>query len=459
LILVKPPRSIARLDIRVHCIGEGACSEAWQSKRSPAPSRGFAPVRALIRRIVEGVAEGQKYHLRVVFSDHSTFDSARPGDPDITIVFHNRRAERRMALGGMFEFLESYFDGDVDIVGEHGLRRLVHIGYRKPFGRIEHPLTYVKRRFLEWRQNNRSFAQAKRNAAFHYGLPMEFFHLVLGDTFGYSEGYWEEGTRTLDEAQHNNFDRICRKLQLNPGDKLVEIGPGWGYLAMLAAEKYGADVTSYGLVASQNEGMRALMGSRNFRGNLRLVERDHRELAYEPSAYDRFVSVGVHEHAGRDCNEQWIRSIATGLRPGGIGLISATFNMRKRPTNYSTIRHIFPGGYIPSLAETLILMEKHGLDVRAVESLSYHYRRSVDQWLKNLEARWEQIRSIDPARFNEKFRRTWLFYLGGAAETFEAAREIINCYHITFVKGHFAYRGRSTPITTHESAHPTRPLA
>jgi cyclopropane-fatty-acyl-phospholipid synthase len=149
------------------------------------------------------------------------------------------------------------------------------------------------------------------------------------------------------------------------------------------------------------------------------------------------VSIGVHEHAGRDCNEQWIASIARGLRPGGIGLISATFNMKQRPTNYCTIKHLFPGGYIPSLAQTLIFMEKHGLNVRAIDNLSYHYHRTVEQWLRNLEANWERIRAIDPQRFSEKFRRTWLFYLGGAAEPFEAAREIIKCYHITFVKGHF----------------------
>jgi len=403
-------------------------------------------VRALIRRIVDSVAAGQKYHLKVVFSDSSTYDSTRLGEPDVTIVFRNRAAEWRMAIGGMFEFLESYFDGDVDIVGEQGLRRLVNIGFRKPFGRFEHPLTLVKRRLLEWRQNNKDLAQAKRNATFHYGLPTEFFHLVLGDSYGYSEGYWKEDTRTLDQAQHNNFDVICQKLRLRPGVRLIEVGPGWGYMSMLAAEKYGADVTSYGLVASQNEGMRMLMNARGFRGKLTLVEKDHRELANEHACYDRFVSIGVHEHAGRDCNEQWIRSIAVGLRPGGIGLISATFNMRKRPTNYATIKHIFPGGYIPSLAETLILMEKYGLDVRAVENLSYHYHRSVGEWLSNFEKHWDRIRALDPARFDEKFRRTWLFYLGGAAETFEAAREIINCYHITFVKEHFGRGGRSIPM-------------
>ncbi len=175
---------------------------------------------------------------------------------------------------------------------------------------------------------------------------------------------------------------------------------------MLAAQKYGADVTSYGLVRSQNDGMRMLMRARNFGGKLTLVEKDHRELANEPSSYDRFVSIGVHEDAGKDCNERWIRSIAIGLRSGGIGLISATFNMKKRPTNYCTIKHIFPGGYIPSLAETLILMEKYGLDVRAIENLSYHYHRRVEQWLKNFDTHWERIHAIDPVRFNEKFRRT-----------------------------------------------------
>jgi cyclopropane-fatty-acyl-phospholipid synthase len=184
--------------------------------------------------------------------------------------------------------------------------------------------------------------------------------------------------------------------------------------------------------------MRMLMKSRNFRGQLTLVEKDHRELANEPSSYDRFVSVGVHEHAGWDCNEQWIRSIAIGLRPGGIGLISSTFNIKKRPTNYCTIKHMFPGGYIPSLAETLLLMERYGLDVRAVENRSYHYHRTVARWRSNLETRWDRIRAIDPVRFDEKFRRCWLYYLAGALETFAATREIINCYHITFVKGHFA---------------------
>jgi hypothetical protein len=121
-------------------------------------------IRAMIRRIVDSVADGGKYHLKAVFSDGSTYHSTRLGEPDVAIVFRNRAAERRMALGGVFEFLEAYFDGGIDIVGEHGLRKLVNLAYRKPFGRFEHPLIFVKRRLLESRQNNRNIARAKRNA-------------------------------------------------------------------------------------------------------------------------------------------------------------------------------------------------------------------------------------------------------------------------------------------------------
>ena len=268
-------------------------------------------------------------------------------------------------------------------------------------------------------------------------MPTAFFHHVLGDTYGYTEGYWTPETRTLDEAQHNNFDMICRKLDLHPGDRLVEIGPGWGYLSMLAAEKYGADVTSYGLVTTQNDAMRELMLARLPRQGEPRRKRPPR--ARRRTLPLRPLRVDGRARARRTGLQRAVDpQHCTGLRPGGIGLISATFNIRKRPTNYCTIKHIFPGGYIPSLAETLLLMEKHGLDVREVENRSYHYHRSVACWLEHFETRWERIRAIDPARFDEKFRRAWRFYLAGAVETFAAAREIINCYHITFVKGRFA---------------------
>lgn len=142
---------------------------AVDSRTGDAAQRGV--VRWLIRRIVDSVASGQKYHLRVVFSDNTLYDSTRLGDPDVTIIFRNRRAEWAMVLGGMFEFLEAYFDGDVDIVGEQGLRKLVNIGYRKTFGRFEHPLTLVKRLLLEWKQNNKDLREPGATPPFTTACP------------------------------------------------------------------------------------------------------------------------------------------------------------------------------------------------------------------------------------------------------------------------------------------------
>lgn len=401
-------------------------------------------IRKTIQGLVHDIAHGQKYRIRVVFANGSCYENTPTGQPDVTIIFRKRSAEWRMVCGGIFEFLESYFSGAVDLEGEHALQRLINIAFRQPYGRLEPPLTWVKRHYLEWRDNNRHLRQAKQNATYHYGLPMAFFHLLLGDTYGYTEGCWREDTQTLEQAQHNNFDDICRKLQLQPGDKLVEIGSGWGYMAMLAAEKYGVEVTNYGLVRRQNDGMRERMAGHPGADKIHIVEKDHRELEHEPGKYDKYVSIGVHEHAGKDCNEDWIRSIATGLRDGGRGLISATFNIGKKPTNYCTIKHIFPGGLFPSLAETLLLMEKHGLTVHAVENRSYHYHRTLQAWLRNFEAHWEQIRQIDPQIFTEQFRRTWLFYLSGSVETFEATHETLNCFHITFTKERLQRSGCGT---------------
>ena len=184
-----------------------------------------------------------------------------------------------------------------------------------------------------------------------------------------------------------------------------------------------------------------LMRSRNFRGKLKLVEKDHRELAHEPSRYDRFVSIGVHEHAGRDCNEAWIRSIAIGLAPRGhrpdirdFQHQEAAYQLLHDQAHLPRRLHSQPCGNADPHGE--IRPGREG-GRESLVPLPPH-RGPVAKELRDALGADSRARS---RRFNEKFRRTWLFYLGGAAETFEAAREIINCYHITFVKGRCAHRG------------------
>src|SRR4029078_2941588 len=144
-------------------------------------------------------------------------------------------------------FFESYFQGEVDILGDQPVRKRVRTAYSSAYKHTANPLISFRCRKLEYRQNNKDYVRAKTNTRAHYRLPVELFKALLGNTICYAEGYWPEGTETLDEAQHKRCDYLCRKLLLRPGDRMVEVGSGWGYMSMLAAEKYGADTTNYGL--------------------------------------------------------------------------------------------------------------------------------------------------------------------------------------------------------------------
>jgi cyclopropane-fatty-acyl-phospholipid synthase len=394
-------------------------------------------LKGILRYIFDQVARGQAAALKVVFSDGSSYRN-RDAVPDITIVFKTRAAESRMAVLGYVGFFEAYFEGAIDIVGVRALQRLIQMAYTSHYSYVSNPFVFIMRRFLELRQNNRSPAKAKANARRHYGLPHEFFRLVLGEDCLYAEGYWADGISGLAAAQRERCDYVCRKLCLEPGNRLVEVGSGWGYMSMLAAAKYGASVVNYGLVPEQNLVMQERIDRQKLSGQVRIVEKDHRDLAEEPGTYDRYLSIGVYEHAGRYCQDSWIASIAATLKPGGIGMISTTGYIKKYPTEYLTIKYVFPGGSVPSLPRTLELLDRYGLHVVDVEELGFHYRRTAEEWLANFEAHWPEIQAIDPAVFDEHFRRVWNYYLSGVIENFRAGGGLY-LHHITFTKGQAGY--------------------
>lgn len=177
-----------------------------------------------VRKLFEKLARGQSTPIKVVFADKSAYQS-RDEEPEVTIVFKTRRAERRTALFGYVGFFESHFDGEVDIAGEKPLCTLIRLAYTNAYKYTANPLIAIRRRRLERRQNNRDYARAKANCRAHHGLPVGLFQAMLGETLCYAEGYWPEDTETLDQAQHNRCDYICRKLRLQPGDRLSRSAP------------------------------------------------------------------------------------------------------------------------------------------------------------------------------------------------------------------------------------------
>jgi len=362
---------------------------------------------------------------------HGNWDSA-----DITIEFRTRRAMYRSLILGYVGFMEAYFEGEINIGGNAAdpLSRLINLTYEQTSPE-RNPILRTMQWVQELTHDNTSLHRAKKNAEAHYDLPAEFFRLFLGDTYGYTEGYFRRGDETQDEAQHAKFDLICKKLKLAPGLKVNEVGSGWGYGAVHAAKNYGVEVVNYGLVEEQNRVMREMIDAHDLSDKVKVVKKDYRELENEKEVYDRHYSIGVMEHAGFRCHEAWIRAIASSLKPGGIGVISTMGRGKRQFTDYLITKHIFPGGYIPSLPEISNLLAKYDLHVIHHEDLRWHYGRSCELWLADFRKNWDKIKHIDSERFTERFRRIWEMYLAGSAAAFHHPKQNLSVYHLVFTKG------------------------
>jgi cyclopropane-fatty-acyl-phospholipid synthase len=334
---------------------------------------------------------------------------------------------------GLFE---SFVSGDVDLEGEQPIATLARLGHsagltsgKSWFRLLRNPLNELRQRAQESWQDGSGRAQDVRNADFHYSLNPALFEAMLGETVGYSEGLW-----TLNQAKFNNYEYVCRKLRLEPGMTVLEVGAGWGYMPIYMTKRYGVDVTVYNPVRRQNDYMRERFHRHGLGDKIRLVKGDHRDIVRESGRFDRFVSVGVHEHAGYSLKQYrlWAEAIAAALKDGGLGVVSTTSWMARQMTGLLTLKYIFPGGHVPSLPDTLAAFERAGLMLIEVESLWPHYQHTMDEWRKNFAKGWPEIQKSDPSVFTETFRRRWTMYLEATGEAFG---DSLDLSHIVFAKG------------------------
>ena len=283
------------------------------------------------------------------------------------------------------------------------------------------------------RFSNASLPQAKRNARFHYGHGKPFYEPWL-DRVGmmYTCAYWKEGTRTLEQAQFNKMDHVCRKVDLKRGESFVDVGCGWGGLLFHALEHYGAVGTGINATTEQVTELRAEVASRGLGDRISVVECDFREI---PGQYDKLLSIGTLEHAGRDELRAGVKAHADAMKPGALGVIHFIGHVGRFNTEFYVRKHIFPGGWIPSLAAAIEAMEESGLEVLDVENLRRHYALTLDAWAERFDANWDAIQALDPERFDERFRRTWRAYLWACAEMFRSRNGRTHLFQVLVSKG------------------------
>lgn len=387
-----------------------------------------------VDRLLRSVGSRTDICFRVVFGNGTQYQNLG-SEPAFTITFRNRLAEWRTALLGHVGLLESYVNRSVDIDGDLALA--FRTAYNSGFDMRFRPLVRLRNRWHEALCSNASIAQAKKNARFHYAIGTDFYRLWLDDPYMmYTCAYWKEGTATLEEAQQNKMEHVCRKLLLKPGETLLDIGCGWGGFSFYAFERYGVVPTGLNTTPEQLDDMRAEIARRGLEGCIHTIEADFREV---PGQFDKCASIGVLEHAGRDQIAEVVQAHADCLKPGGLGLLHFIGHVGHYETEFFIRKHVFPGGWIPGLAETITAMERAGLEILDIENLRRNYALTLDAWAQRFDANWERIREIDPRRFDERFRRIWRTYLRSCAEMFRASRSYTHLFQITYSKGNAGY--------------------
>ncbi|MFO1324446.1 MAG: cyclopropane-fatty-acyl-phospholipid synthase family protein [Burkholderiales bacterium] len=392
-------------------------------------------MKSIIAQEIERIGASSPTPFEVTFADGETYRN-RAGAPAFVLRFRSRLAELGIAAFGHIGMCDAYFDGDLDVDGDLGaaLRAGMAGGYDSPNALVEQ-----RNRWHELRHSNASRERAKENARAHYGLGTPFYRLWLDDPLMmYTCAYWSAGTATLEQAQVNKIEHVCRKLLLREGETVIDIGCGFGGFMFHVAPRYGVHVTGTNTTTEQVAEVGNRIRRLGLDAQVAVVEADFRE---KQGPFDKVVSIGVLEHAGRDQLDEVVAAHADCLKPGGLGVLHFIGHVGRRDTEFFIRDHVFPGGWIPSLADVVVAMEAHGLEVLDVENLRRHYALTLDAWAERFDRRWDAIHALDPAQFDERFRRIWRTYLIACAEMFRSPSEQTHLFQIVFSKGNVAADG------------------
>lgn len=351
------------------------------------------------------------------------FGAPTVGYPNLRVRFASKSAMRRVVLDPRLGAAEAFMDGDL-IIENGDIMDLIHLlrantpwdrGAKlkdlTPLGEV---LDWVKTRLNSINRRR----QSKANVAHHYDIGNDLYRLFLDSDMQYSCAYWTRPDATLDEAQTAKKQHIAAKLALNDGQRVLDIGCGWGGMAIYLAKL--ANIRVHGITLSDEQlalaRERALAAGVADRVTFELI--DYRDLAARDAGqFDRIVSVGMFEHVGARNFEAFFRCSANLLTADGVMLIH-TIGRFGSPgaTDAFTRKYIFPGGYIPALSETLAASEQSRLIVTDVETWRLHYARTLREWYRRCTAQQTQIEAMMGARFY----RMWCFYLAGATAAFES---------------------------------------
>ena len=336
--------------------------------------------------------------------------------PEVSVHITVWSAARAIAADPQAGLGDAYMNGQL-LFEKGDIWDLLELGGRnlsdrsdKHHGPMQMAVLAARQRLQQW--NDRT--AAKSNVAHHYDISNDLYRRFLDADMQYSCAYYARPGMTLDEAQAAKKAHIAAKLRLEPGLKVLDIGCGWGGMALELAGRYGVEVLGVTLSEEQLGLARERAKAAGLADRARFELIDYRDLKGQ---FDRIVSVGMFEHVGVPNYRTYFSSIRDLLTPDGVALVH-TIGRRSPPslTNVWIRKNIFPGGYIPSLSETSAAIEQTGLFITDIEFLRLHYAETLKAWRERFRAEWQAVAKM----YDERFCRMWEYYLASSELGFRA---------------------------------------
>lgn len=375
--------------------------------------------------------------MRIQLWDGSEVNSGS-GRPEFSLTFRSPSAFKSMVFSHHpLRVVDSYFRGLIDIEGDlYSALKLRHFLSSLRLPLLEKATLAAKALKIKpdhaesngsrrWARNFRQILGLEPDRdlnrlaiSFHYDVSNDFYALWLDEQMIYSCAYYEAASQSLEQAQCNKLDHICRKLRLQPGERLLDIGCGWGALICWAAEHYG--VYAHGITLSRNqyEHARQTIQRRGLEQKVSVELLDYRDLRGE-AVYDKLVSVGMFEHVGLKNLPTYFSTAYRMLKPGGLflnhGITSDEGGWKKSITTEFINRYVFPDGQLETISTVQQIMEDTCFEIHDVEGLRQHYALTLREWVKRLELQREEALKYVP----ETTYRIWRFYMVACAEQFE----------------------------------------
>ena len=374
----------------------------------------------------------KKGNLTVVNPSGKVFHFGEESSPGLCLKIHNPDTYDRALTFGVLGFCEAYMEGWWD---EENDRLAEMIGllfrnnvYSKASQRVTIPLL-LKIITQRLRTVPTTIQNSRKNVQHHYDLGNDFYQLFLDPTMTYSCGYRIQETDSLEQMQLQKYELICKKLALQPGESLIEIGCGWGGMLIYAAENYGISGTGITLSVEQAALAKQRIEQKGLSDKIKIEIADYREIKGQ---YDKFVSIAMFEAVGKDSFTTFMQKASELLIPDGVGLLHTITTQGKERLGAWVAKYIFPGGYLPQLHELTQELWAAKLTVAHCENLKPHYAETLKHWAENFTENRDTIASLRTT-YDERFLRMWYFYLQSSEISFRYGS--LGIHQLLFYKG------------------------